>query len=418
MNRMLAASAARGNHLGRTLCSVLLLLGMAVPVAAQTLTLVHSFSGPDGSTPCAGILLASDGNFYGTTVDGGANGFGTIYAINSQGILNTVYSFAETDGSYPMSALIQGSDGALYGTTNAGGAHNLGTIYRITAAGALTTLYSFSGPDGNNPYGSLLQGPDGNFYGTTAGGGAGASGNLGGFGTVFQLTLAGKLTLLHSFQGQPGGDGGFPFSNVVYLGNGYFAGATARGGTADNFGVVYFVNVAGDITEPVLFDGSNGDGGFGGLILGTDGNEYGVTMGDGEYGFGTLYRVTPAGEESVLSNFGAGGQPYNAFGNLVQASDGNFYGASNSNSNYGYGSLFEFNPATASLLTFDFAGSNGSAPYSTLIEASGGSLWGTTSAGGAHGMGEVFKFTLPTLDHGPVTRPPMDRYKPLVTAVR
>jgi uncharacterized repeat protein (TIGR03803 family) len=397
LNGMLAAHPGRSNCIGRPLVMFFVsLLALCCPAAAQSITVVHSFTGADGSAPTASLLRASDGNFYGATLEGGAHGFGTVFQLTPGGVLTTIHNFAQSDGSYPAGALIEGSDSALYGMTNSGGVHNLGTVYRIAASGTLTTVYAFSGPDGNNPYGALLQGPDGNFYGMTAGGGAGAEGGQGGYGVVFQLTPSGKLTLLHSFGGQPKGDGAFPFGNLVYVGDGYYAGTTPRGGVAKNWGSMFAVNAAGDFIEPLFFDYTNGLDPFGSPILGADGNLYGAASGGGTAGFGVIYRVTLAGEETVLSNFGDGGQPYSAFGALVQASDGNFYGTSEANSNYGNGTIFEFSPATGGLTQINFNGANGLKPYDALIEDSSGNLWGTAAAGGANGLGEIFKLALPT----------------------
>ncbi len=385
---------------------------LAAPALAQSLTIVHSFSGSDGSAPTAGLLLASDQNFYGTTMQGGAHSLGTVFKLTPAGALTTLHSFDQSDGAAPAASLIQGSDGALYGTTSSGGAHNNGTVYRITTSGDFSTLHTFTGLDGSNPYGPLLAGADGNFYGTTAGGGSQFS------GTVFQLTPAGALTVLHNFAGQdgpngePGNDGSFPYGSLISLGNGYVAGTTGRGGVADNLGVIFTVDTAGVITEPILFDRTDGSDAFGGLILATDGNAYGLTRSGGTAGgFGVLYEFnlhqTPQSSAlSVLSNFAGGGQPFCAYGALLQASDGNFYGTSNSDSNYGDGTVFEFEPASGTLTVLvTFTGPNGSFPYSTLVQGSGGTLWGTTSAGGAYGLGEIFKTTVSSLASRPVAHP-------------
>src|ERR1035438_5459485 len=167
-----------------------------------TLTPLHSFcsqSCTDGSSPVA-LIQGTDGNFYGTTPYGGANGQGgTVFKITPNGNLTTLYSFCSqtgcTDGTEPR-WLIQGTDGNFYGTTQVGGANNEGTVFKITPNGTLTMLYSFSfcSPctEGFLP-GALVQGTDGNFYGTTYDGGA-----TGG-GTIFQITPSGTLTTLYSF---------------------------------------------------------------------------------------------------------------------------------------------------------------------------------------------------------------------------
>ncbi len=157
---------------------------MANTLPAQTLTPLHMFAGypTDGASPYAGLVQATDGNFYGTTYQGGASsncqgGCGTVFRITSAGTLTTLHSFDWYDGASPTGALVQGSDGNLYGTTYGGGAEpRVGTVFKITPGGALTTLYSFCAQanctDGQQPYAGLVRGSDGNFYGTTLEGGA------------------------------------------------------------------------------------------------------------------------------------------------------------------------------------------------------------------------------------------------------
>ena len=150
-----------------------------------TLTTLYSFSGADGLNPRAGLALGSDGNFYGTTRSGGTGNDGTVFKITPSGTLTMLHSFSGIDGLDPWSsALVQGSDGNFYGTTVNGGALNNGTVFQITPTGMLTTLYSFTGGvDGSGPDGSLVQGSDGNVYGTTAGGGGC------GPGAVFKISV-------------------------------------------------------------------------------------------------------------------------------------------------------------------------------------------------------------------------------------
>ncbi|MGO9256281.1 MAG: choice-of-anchor tandem repeat GloVer-containing protein [Bryobacteraceae bacterium] len=155
--------------------------------AAGALTTLHSFvsSGVDQGE-ASGLVQGTDGAFYGTTTQGGAYDMGRIFTITSSGTLTTLYSFgtANGDGSDPLGGLVQATDGNFYGTTSQGGLNDLGTIFRITPGGTLTTLHSFNSSDGANPGTTLLQAADGNLYGTTVSGGAN------GLGTVFRLQLA------------------------------------------------------------------------------------------------------------------------------------------------------------------------------------------------------------------------------------
>ena len=181
-------------------CMVLgLCAAMAIASSAQTLTTLHNFAGHpnDGADPYAGLVQGGDGNFYGTTESGGANNDGTVFKMTADGTLTTLYSFAgSSDGREPTAALIQASDGNFYGTTQEGGSNGAGTVFKITPNGSLTTLHIFDPGQGDAgyPYAGLIQASDGNFYGTSTDGGT-QHGN----GTVFKITSAGTVTVLHSF---------------------------------------------------------------------------------------------------------------------------------------------------------------------------------------------------------------------------
>src|SRR6185436_11950559 len=128
---------------------------------------------PDGASPRAGLIQGTDGNFYGTTSEGGTSGAGIVFKIDVVGTFTALHRFSVGDGAFPYAAPIQAIDGSFYGTTRGGGVHGCGTVFKIDAAGTLTTLYSFSGStDGAEPYAGLTEGSDGNFYGTTSAGGA------------------------------------------------------------------------------------------------------------------------------------------------------------------------------------------------------------------------------------------------------
>jgi uncharacterized repeat protein (TIGR03803 family) len=224
------------------------------------LTTLHSFDGTDGASP-TGLVQATDGDFYGITGIDGAYNSGTLYKITPQGTLTTLYNFcSETncaDGSGPTGELVQAPNGDFYGTTYEGGTNKDGTVFEITPGGILTTLHSFNGTDGAYPFG-LIQATDGNFYGTTFDGGANA------YGTVFEVTPKGALTLLHSFDNT---DGSQPGAGVSQATNGLFYG-TALDGGSNSDGTVFSLSVGlGRFIETIPTVGRVGEGV---TILGND----------------------------------------------------------------------------------------------------------------------------------------------------
>lgn len=152
-----------------------------------TFTTLYNFNSTDGSNPNGSLVQATNGSLYGTTSGGGAgscnNGCGTVFKITQKGTLTTVHSFDPTEGTQPGAGLIQATDGNFYGTTYAGGASNWGTVFRMTPAGKVTVLHSFDLTDGAQPSGPLAQATSGRFYGVTSNGGTNND------GTVFSLSV-------------------------------------------------------------------------------------------------------------------------------------------------------------------------------------------------------------------------------------
>ena len=339
-----------------------------------------------GGNPFAGLIQGTDGDFYGTTRNGGANGDGTVFQIASSGSFATLYSFTgANDGAHPTSALVQGTNGYFYGTTGTDGSGGSGTVYSITSGGSLNTLYSFTGgSDGGNPYAGLVTGTDGNFYGTTETDGAD------GFGTVYSITPGGTLHTLLTFPG--GADGGNPFAGLVTGTDGNLYGTTVTGGTGGG-GIAYSVTYSGSFALLHTFD-NQGEGGspYGGLVSGTDGNFYGTTESAGTYGAGTIFQLTYSGSLQTLYAFTGGSDGGNPYAPLITAPDGNLYGTTVSGGD-GFGTLFNISYGGAFNPLYEFSGgSDGANPYAPVTTGTDGNFYGTTEAGGNNQYGTVFQW--------------------------
>lgn len=231
---------------------------------AGAFTALASFDSTNGIEPDQPLVQDTAGDFWGMTSFGGASSDGTVFKYSS-GALTAVVSFDGSDGKTPVEdALVQDSSGNFYGMTSYGGAfttcgltQGCGTVFRVTPQGTLTTLHSFSDAEGAEPSAGLAYGTDGNLYGPTDSGGAD------GFATLFKITTAGTLTVLHSFDDT---DGKYP-SALVQGTNGIFYGTAGAGGT-DNDGTVFSLSVGlGAFVKTVPTYGAVGTSVF---ILGTD----------------------------------------------------------------------------------------------------------------------------------------------------
>jgi len=275
------------------------------------LTTLHAFCSqggcPDGEWPYAGLVQAANGDFYGTTENGGAYGYyGTVFKITPDGTLTTLYSFCPqgydhcTDGEGP-NGLVQAANGDFYGTTGIGGANSQGTVFKITPSGTLTTLYSFCSQsgctDGQNPSAGLVQATDGDLYGTTSGSVFGPNY----YGTVFKITPSGKLTTLYTFCSQSGcTDGQNPRVGLVQATDGNFYGTTPYGGAncADNggCGTVFKITPSGTLTTLYSFcsqtNCTDGEYPQASLVQATDGNFYGTTYNGGTDNDGTVFSLS------------------------------------------------------------------------------------------------------------------------------
>jgi len=422
----------------RTLAAAVALLVFALVIApvtrAQTPTTLYSFCSQsnctDGYTPTS-LLQGTDGNFYGTTILGGAEGYfcegtsevgcGTAFMITRSGSLTTLHRFCITrtctDGLFPNS-MILASNGDLYGTAQLGGANDGGTVFKITPSGVLTTLYSFCSQekcaDGYVPLAALIQASNGDFYGTTTAGGV--YGGPFGDGTVFKITASGQLTTLFNFCGSSDcSDGYNPRAPLIQASNGDFYGTTASGG-ANGGGTVFKITSAGKLTtlynfcsQPACADGSFPTAA---LIQASNGDVYGTTQYGGANdnadcpgsysGCGTVFKISPGGKLTTLYNFCsqsncADGDSPTAGAGLIQASNGALYGTTASGGAKGFGTAFLITSGGELTTLYSFCSqlhcTDGSGPTS-VIQSTNGELYGTTGDGGASGRGTVFSLSV------------------------
>jgi uncharacterized repeat protein (TIGR03803 family) len=374
---------------------ILSLFGLTFSIWAQPrINVLGTFTGPNGACPYAGVTLASDGNFYGTTEFGGAGfgavfQYGTVFRLTPAGTLTSLASFSVTNGANPEGALTLGNDGNLYGTTEAGGSSGDGTIFQVTTNGGLTTLLSFANTNGANPYGSLALGPDGSFYGTTYAGGSS------GDGTVFKVTTNGSLTTLVSFNAATGVN---PYTGLTLGSDGNFYGTTL-GGTNYMDGTIFQVTTNGTLKTLAWMTDSNGWL-TAGVIQGKDGNLYGMTPWGGSNGYGSVYQVTTNGAMTTLLSFGNTNGAYPQ-GSLTLGRDGNFYGTTPNGGNLslnagkGYGTVFRVTTNGALTTLAYFNSTNGAQASAALAMGLDGSFYGTTFEGGSNGYGVVYQFIIP-----------------------
>ena len=245
-----------GKSCGKTTCGTVFQI-----TSSGTLTTLHSFDGADGFEPQGALVQTANGTFYGTTTYGGTgtNPVGTVFTITQSGNFTSLHTFDYTHGAAPYAGLIQATNGMFYGTTPNGGADSSGTIFKITPSGKLTTLQSLC-CTGTAPVAPLVQSTHGKLYGTALYNGTYSC------GTVFKITLRGTLTALHDFKGK---EGCFPWAGLIQATDGNFYGTTTAGGTG--YGNVFKITPNGTVTSLYSFNKTDGDGPTGALVQAADG---------------------------------------------------------------------------------------------------------------------------------------------------
>lgn len=387
-----------------TLAAVLAAVVVVTPSApAQSFNVLYSFTGTggDGANPLAGLVRDTAGNLYGTTSSGGGTGCGgggcgTVFKVKQNGQEKVLYSFLGSggDGANPYASLIQDAAGTLYGTTYAGGASDSGTVFKVKKTGQEKVLYTFTGGnDGYGPTAGLVQDATGILYGTTH------SGGVSGHGTVFKVTRPGQEKVLHSFPGDAT-DGSGVYSGLIQDAAGNLYGTTRSGGKA-NLGTVFKVTKTG--REKVLYSfagGADGENPISGLIEDAAGNLYGTTSygggtGCGGSGCGTVFKLSKTGKEKVLYSFAGGADGANPYASLIRDAAGNFYGTTGNGGSSGFGTVFKLTKAGTETVLHSFAGgaADGQSPNGLVSDATVSKLYGTTYSGGASGVGTVFQLT-------------------------
>ncbi len=399
----------------------------ATTATAQTPSLVYSFSGSQSGIGPVGSITLGKGVGYGTTIDGGNMGYGTVYRITANraeavGTESVIYSFqgGTLDGADPSGNLARDKAGNLYGTTQSGGScqqysGNCGTVFKIDANGRESILYSFqpeTGDDGENPDSGVVLDSAGNLYGPAQGGQFHQ-------GVIFKInTTTGQESIFYSF-GTISGDGINPFGSLVFDSEGNIYGVAQYGGSCSSSGGTLFKITPSGVESTLhsfCVGDANGATPNGPVALDAAGNIYGVTQQGGDLtcpdsfgpgvGCGTVFEETAAGQFSVVHAFagspsdGAGDPGVGAGGGLGVISDpaGNIYGITQyggGGTGLGDGVVFEVANETdyKVLHTFQGGTTDGSQPQAPLLFFSG-NLFGTTIQGGASNYGAIFRVNL------------------------
>jgi uncharacterized repeat protein (TIGR03803 family) len=367
------------------LTCALLQAAVSVQLArAQALAVLYNFGSKSGDPlqpSYSGVIAQGrDGDLY-TTSQFGGTGNGAAFKVTPNGTVTVLHNFNGTsDGGFPNGGLTLGADGNFYGTTTTGGTC-CGTLFRISPGGTLTVLHNFGGADGGGPLAPPILGTDGNFYGTSVGSTEAPH------GTVYKLTPAGVFSTIYTFEGT---HGSLPEAPLVQGKDGNFYGTTANGGTTPADGVIFKITPAGTLTVLYNFDGAHGVSPIAPLIQASDGNFYGTTFGGGTSNVGTIFRITPAGALTVLHHFNFnpdGGRPNVG---LVQAPDGNLYGAAQQGGVNGFGTVYKMDTGGATFnVVYAFDQTTGSIPNVTMTPHTNGRLYADTQKGGS-GLNGVF----------------------------
>lgn len=369
--------------------------------APRAADVLHAFSGRDGLLPNAGLVKGPDGHLYGTTSVGGKtadeSGCGAVYRINNQSKFTTVHRFVgKADGCHPASDMINGGDGYLYGTTRSGGQFGAGIVFRMDIQGNLATLASFGSRRNArvpaDPIGRLVRLEDGRIFGVTYRGGQN------GWGTVYQLSPNGSITVLHAFP-NPDNDGECvnPTSGLTLGPNGELYG-TSRGGSTRG-GCLYSVATNGSFRVRHSFAGSPSDGSLPANDLTfLNGTIYGTTVQGGIENSGTVFSLTQDGQWVIVRSLSSAVEGSVPGAALAPSSQGDLIGSTQVGGPLGRGTVFRVSMDGASTVVrvFPAFAGDGRSPVGQLVELDDGSILGATIEGGivgcdGNGCGTVYR---------------------------
>ncbi len=404
-----AVSSAIRAHL---LISLAVCLSLATGTAqAQTYQILHQFAGPtsDGATPFR-FVLGGNGTIYGTTCYGGLSYGGTVYSLSSSGAETIVYNFNAGYGSCPASLFAWKGD--LYGSAG-GGAYRDGIIYKLSQSGKETILNTFGPNSAAGIYPGLhFQNSAGLFYGSTY------SGGLYGYGSMFTADTFGKVTVIYNFStGNLGGSilSFIPDANGNFYGSTYYGGSAS---CAEGCGTIFKFDAAGNWTTLYSFTGGADGAYPNGVIRDGQGNLYGTTSEGGSkcvlVSCGTVFKFLSSGQLTTLYSFTGGADGILPSGNLVRDKAGNLYGTTSEGGdmecadfiNYGgCGTLFKIDPSGNETIIHTFTGPPGDAGTfgAVLLMDAAGDIYGASYSGGETdcnltndqgiGCGTIFKLT-------------------------
>ncbi len=373
--------------------SILAAALLVTPLHGATLEPVASLTQSLAASP---QVRFSNGTFYGTNFGGfnGATDHGSVFKLAPDGSLTTLYQFqASTPDEANPTVLIGAADGNLYGATAPRAVGDLnGMIFKLTPAGVFTPLFHFQDGKGTHAI-SLIQAADGNFYGTAAGDSSGGFFNhpasMHNPGIFFRLTPAGVFTVLYTFTG--GADGSFP--NALTQGaDGNFYGSTADGpetpaNTFTGYGTAFKITPAGALTTLYSFTGGTDGGNPGKIVQGSDGNLYGVA----DYpAIRTLFKIAAGVRSTVYSFTGINGTGPSR---LISSTDGNIWGTTQNGGLPQAGSIFQITPA-GQITTYLFDGASTGGSPSQVFEGENHNLYGATGIGGASNHGTIFRLNM------------------------